>query len=91
MELVKQWHHHIIASVNGQELQLLLEAREAARGSGAKLRESAGLSQAEIARVARVSMASVSRWEAGKRRPTGDAAIRYAKTLRSIRRRLAAA
>jgi DNA-binding transcriptional regulator YiaG len=71
-----------------QSVDLLIEARQAAKsGEAVELREAADLSQGEVARAARVSAASLSRWEAGSRKPSGEAAIRYARTLRRLRAR----
>jgi DNA-binding transcriptional regulator YiaG len=70
-------------------LELLVEARSAARtGDGAKLRAAAGLSQGELARAAAINPATLSRWESRERRPTGPAAIRYARVLRVLRGRV---
>lgn len=67
------------------ELQLLIEARAAVNsGRAARIRELAGLSQAEIAELVGVTPAAISRWEAGERRPTGDRAIAYGRALRRI-------
>ena len=64
---------------------LLVEARRAAEtGQARELREAAGLSQGEIARAAFVSPATVSRWEARVRRPTGEPAVRWARVLRLV-------
>jgi DNA-binding transcriptional regulator YiaG len=72
------------------DLELLIEARRAARtGSGVALREVAGLSQGELARAAGINPATLSRWESRERKPTGPAAIRYARVLRVLRSRLA--
>lgn len=70
-------------------LELLVEARAAVNtGSGIKLRRAAGLSQGELARAARINPATLSRWESRERRPTGLAAIRYARVLRVLRGRI---
>lgn len=67
------------------KLDLLVEAREAAStGSGADIRELAGLTQSELARAVRVTPSTVNRWESGGRRPTGDAALRYGRVLRRL-------
>ncbi len=39
----------------------------------------------EIARDVGVAVATVSRWETGKRRPRGSAAVRYGELLESLR------
>jgi DNA-binding transcriptional regulator YiaG len=66
-------------------LALLVAAREAVtNGRGVAIRRAAGLSQGELARAAGVSAASVSRWEAGVRLPTGEAALKYARILRVL-------
>jgi DNA-binding transcriptional regulator YiaG len=60
----------------------LVEVRAAVRsGKARQLRESAGISQAEVAAAIGVTPAAVSRWEAGARKPTGLAAQRYAQLL----------
>jgi transcriptional regulator with XRE-family HTH domain len=67
------------------EFELMLEGREAARtGRGRELRESAGLSRAELGRLAGVSGPAISRWEHAERTPRAEAAIAYARALRRI-------
>jgi transcriptional regulator with XRE-family HTH domain len=67
------------------EMQLLIEGRRAAQsGRGARVREAAGISQTELAELAGVSAAAISRWEAGHRIPTGPSAIAYARALRQV-------
>jgi len=74
----------------GSDIVFLIEAREAARsGRGAQLRRAAGLSQGEMAKALGLSGAAISRWEAGERRPAGDAAVAYARLLRAIAAELA--
>lgn len=71
------------------DVQLLIEARDAAAsGRAARLRQVVGLSQSEFARAAGVSAAAVHRWEAGARRPSGDAAVAYARALRELARQV---
>jgi DNA-binding transcriptional regulator YiaG len=71
---------------------LIMEARDAASsGKGERLRQAAGLSQGELADAIGVTPACVSRWEAGIRRPRGDAAVRYARALRELAERLVTA
>jgi transcriptional regulator with XRE-family HTH domain len=67
------------------ELSLLIEGRTAANsGRSERLREAAGLTQADLARLVGVTAAAVSRWEAGLRTPRGTSAIAYAKALRRV-------
>lgn len=69
-----------------QKLTLLTEARKAVRtGEAIELRLAAELSQGELARAVGVNAATVSRWEAGLRKPSGEAALRYARGLRLLR------
>jgi transcriptional regulator with XRE-family HTH domain len=73
------------------ELLLLIEGRAAVEsGRGVRLREAAGLSQAELARLAGVSPAALCRWEAHERIPRGENAIGYAKALRRVAEGVAA-
>lgn len=70
------------------DLADLLVAREATRaGRAAAIRRDAGLSQAEVAEHVGVTAAAISRWESGKRRPRGQAAIRYGRILGELERR----
>lgn len=55
-------------------------------GRARAIRESARVSQSEIARSLGVSQACVSRWEAGDRLPRGKPAQRYARMLRDLER-----
>lgn len=74
-----------LVSRKGFEVTLLAEARDAARsGRGAHLRRAAGISQAEMAAAVGVTASCVCRWEAGERRPGGDVAPSYARTLRAL-------
>jgi DNA-binding XRE family transcriptional regulator len=74
-----------VATVKQSDLALLIEGRKAvSTGSGQRLREQAGLSQSELARLAGVTPAAVCRWEAGERTPSETAAIAYAKVLRRL-------
>lgn len=71
-------------------MDLLIEVRAAVRsGRARRLRELSGLSQAEVAQIAGVSEPAISRWEAGERRPTGEHALAYGRTLRQIAKRVA--
>lgn len=66
----------------------LADLREmVADGRARQLRESANLSRADIGRAAGIGEVTVWRWENGKRRPTGSAALRYARVLRLLEQR----
>jgi transcriptional regulator with XRE-family HTH domain len=66
-------------------LSLLIEARSAAAtGRGRRLREAAGPSLVEMARLVGVTQPAVARWESGERRPNPNQAIAYAKALRRL-------
>jgi transcriptional regulator with XRE-family HTH domain len=74
-----------MADMTTSHLALLVEGRAAATsGRGRRLRESAALTQSEIAKLAGVTPAAVCRWEAGERTPSATAAVAYAKALRRI-------
>lgn len=53
-------------------------------GRAIELRETARLTQGEIARAIGVSPAAVSRWEAGERSPRGEPARRYGALLDAL-------
>jgi transcriptional regulator with XRE-family HTH domain len=73
-----------------QELSLLIEGRAAVTsGRGTRIRETAGLSQSELARLVGVTPAAISRWEAGERTPSGESAVSYAKALRRLAQEVA--
>jgi DNA-binding transcriptional regulator YiaG len=64
------------------EAALLIRVREAvATGRALELRRSARLRPAEMADLVLVPVPTLTAWEAGRRMPTGAAAIRYAKAL----------
>jgi DNA-binding XRE family transcriptional regulator len=63
----------------------LVEGRLAATsGRGRLVRESAGLNQSDLAKLVGVTPATINRWEAGERRPSGPHAVAYARALRRI-------
>ena len=67
------------------DVKELLEAREAsASGRARRLRVAAGLSQAEVARMAGISQSAVHRLELGLRRPHGEVAERWARAMREL-------
>ena len=49
------------------------------------IRQAAGVSQARLAEELRVHRVTVARWEAGRRRPRGELALRYAALLDELR------
>lgn len=76
-----------MATISLEPISKLMEVRAAARsGRARRLREEAGISQAEVAAAVGVTRACVSRWEAGARKPTGSAAQRYARLLELLDR-----
>jgi DNA-binding transcriptional regulator YiaG len=69
------------------DLTPVVRARRALKsGRAIEIRLAAGLSQSEIATALGVSQAAVCRWEAGERRPRGDAARRYGQLLDVLER-----
>jgi len=64
----------------------LAEARRlAASGEGKAIREQAGVPQTAVASAIRSTASAVCRWESGSRVPTGMAAVRWARLLRTLR------
>jgi DNA-binding transcriptional regulator YiaG len=68
-----------------QALQLTEARRLLRSGEARAIRQAAGLSLEEVARVCGVTPGAVSRWETSNRRPTGDAAVQFASLLAKIR------
>lgn len=50
-------------------------------GDARRAREAAGVSAAEVARIIRVSRATVGDWESGRKAPTGEHALAYGALL----------
>ena len=72
--------------VTTRQVLQLTEARRLLRsGEAREIRQAAGLSLHEVARVCGVTPGAASRWERGERRPTGDAAVSFAALLAKIR------
>ena len=72
-------------SLSVEELLLLTEARHlAASGRARHIREAAGVSQGELGAAVGATVAGISKWENGQRRPTGACAIRYARLIREL-------
>jgi DNA-binding transcriptional regulator YiaG len=67
------------------ETLLLSEVRAKAKaGDARRIRERRDLSRSEVAQAIGVDQATISRWEAGTRRPKGNAGIRYARFLQLL-------
>ena len=56
-------------------------------GEAKAIRVRSHVSQAETAQEIGTSQAALSLWEAGKRRPTGDSAVRWLEILDQLERR----
>ncbi len=64
------------------EASLLVRVREAvSTGRALRVRQEARLKPAEMAALVLVPVPTLAAWEAGRRMPTGDAALRYARAL----------
>lgn len=69
------------------DAQLLFRVREAvASGEALRIRQQARLKRQEMAALIEVSARTLEKWEYGTRNPTGEAALRYARTLERLRR-----
>jgi transcriptional regulator with XRE-family HTH domain len=66
------------------DLALVVRARQLAGPRGAKIRQTAGLSQSELAGAVGVTPAAICRWEHEERKPRGVAAVRYAQVLNML-------
>ncbi|HXN61971.1 MAG TPA: helix-turn-helix transcriptional regulator [Acidimicrobiales bacterium] len=67
------------------EMLLTAQARRwALSGYARQLRESAPLTQQEVADLCKVTQAAVAHWENGRRTPSGRPALRYAKLLAGL-------
>jgi DNA-binding transcriptional regulator YiaG len=60
--------------------------RLCATGAARAIRETAGLSLAEVGAAAHVERTTIWKWEKARRRPHGDAAIRYLRVLEEMAR-----
>lgn len=68
----------------GDLILIATAARKLNDGSARKIRESAGLSQAQVGAACNVTAAAVSRWELRERLPRTKAAIAYARLLERL-------
>ncbi len=70
------------------DLVKLANARDhATSGAGRLVRLSAGISLREFAGTLGVDASTLLRWERGERKPTGDAAVRWADELTRLAER----
>lgn len=67
-----------------QALELVEMRRFVRSGEARDRRHRSGLSLGEVGRTVGASAAAISRWENGKRRPTGAPALVYARLLREL-------
>jgi predicted transcriptional regulator len=65
-------------------VRLTLIRKLAASGEARLIRESAGLSLTEAGAGAKVDRITIHRWEVAKRRPRGEAALRYLDLLEEV-------
>jgi len=65
-------------------VELAAARRLAACGEAHRIREAAGLSLAEVAGAVGISIAALSRWETGHRRPSGAPAVAWARLLAKL-------
>lgn len=64
------------------DLIAIAKARTALRdGTARRVRQHRNLTLREVAQVAQITPATLSRWESGKRVPRGEALLRYARIL----------
>jgi DNA-binding transcriptional regulator YiaG len=63
---------------------VVLARRLARDGNARRIREAAGLSASEVARVLNVSPGTVCRWERGLRVPRGEAATAWVGLLKKM-------
>ncbi|MGX6604794.1 helix-turn-helix domain-containing protein [Micromonosporaceae bacterium Da 78-11] len=72
--------------MTSKDVLMLSAARtHATTGTGRAIRLAAGLSMAEVAGAVGVTEPTIWRWEAGKNRPRGVAAIRWAELLSDLK------
>lgn len=69
-----------------QMLLLGIAERRANDGSGRRIRVQANIPMRLMAEHAGVKIATICRWEKGQRRPSGEAAIKWALWLETLER-----
>ncbi len=78
--------------MDDRRIELMVAAyRHAMTGSGRQIRHGCGLTLDVIAGSVGVTESTLSRWETGQRRPTGESAIRWADLLESLQEQVASA
>ncbi|CAN5514747.1 hypothetical protein BH20ACT21_BH20ACT21_25280 [soil metagenome] len=70
-----------------QAIDLVRVRRLVSTGVAREVRQEAGLSLAEMANAVGVHRMTVHKWERGRHRPKGDAALRYAHVLDELMQR----
>lgn len=79
-----------MAVTTASDVAALAWVRRACRaGEACRIREAAGVTLAEVARVCRVTAAAVSYWERGQRVPSGAPALAYARLLQRLEKEAA--
>jgi transcriptional regulator with XRE-family HTH domain len=58
-------------------------------GRGRRLRQAAGLSVRELAKLLGIDAATLTRWETGQNRPRGEGGVRWVATCQVIEEELA--
>jgi DNA-binding transcriptional regulator YiaG len=72
-------------SMKASELNDLAQVRALmSSGVARSIRESKSITLGEAAQASGIAKSTLSRWERSQRQPTGKAAIRYMKGLRSL-------
>jgi transcriptional regulator with XRE-family HTH domain len=74
-----------VATATENKLLAAVEARRLITGAGRMIRESAGLSLADVAAVLEVDASTVWSWEHNTKRPTVANAVAYAELLEKLR------
>jgi DNA-binding transcriptional regulator YiaG len=74
-----------VTAMTPHEWRSLVWLREmTASGEARRIRERAHLTGSEGAAIVRVPAPTFQSWESGRRRPTGEAALRYAEFLTEL-------
>lgn len=73
-----------IALMTDEVRKLVLARRLVETGTARTVRETAGLSRAEMAKASGVSVAAIRAWESGWRRPRGSQGEAYGRVLSNL-------